>query len=157
ADADEVVENRLGRQLLDDPRARPATGEPGRDDGDVEALEGARDVDPLAACEHEDVARTVAMAKLEDRHGHRPVERRVEGDGDDHLPLFTKTALPDDGGYAWRTTVCGRAGPVAAPTWRRRAVSSPPGGLARTPGSGRAARPCGRGARPRWVRRRARR
>ena len=53
ADADEVVEDRLGGQLLDDARARPAAGEAGGDDRHVEPLQRARDVDPLAAGERQ--------------------------------------------------------------------------------------------------------
>src|SRR5581483_4346480 len=41
-DADEVVQDRLRRQLLDDPRARPAAGETGGDDRNGEALERPR-------------------------------------------------------------------------------------------------------------------
>ena len=77
-DAYEVVEDRLGSELLDDPRARPAAGEAGRDDGDVEALQRARDVDALATRERQHVARAVAEADLEDRNGERAVERGVE-------------------------------------------------------------------------------
>ena len=84
ADADEVVEDRLGGQLLDDARAGAAAGEPGRDDGHVEPLERARDVDPLAAGERQHLARAVAVAALEVRHGQRPVERSVQRHGDDH-------------------------------------------------------------------------
>ena len=84
ADADEVVEDRLARQLLDDARAGAAAGEPGRDDGDVEPLERARDVDALAARERQHLARAVTLPELERRDGERAVERGVEGDGDDH-------------------------------------------------------------------------
>ena len=84
ADPDEVVEDRLLRQLLDDPRARAAAGEPGRDDRHVEPLQRPRDVDALAAGEREHAARPVPVPELEDRDGQRAVERGVEGDGDDH-------------------------------------------------------------------------
>ena len=46
-DPDEVVEDRLGGELLDDARSRPPAGQPGRDQWDVQALERARHVDPL--------------------------------------------------------------------------------------------------------------
>ena len=86
-DADEVVEDRLGGQLLDDPRAGPAAGEPGRDDGHLEELQRARDVDPLPAREREDVARAMPVADLEAGNGERAVEGRVRGDGDDHAKI----------------------------------------------------------------------
>ena len=85
ADADEVVEDRLGGQLLHDPRPGAAAGEPGGDDGDLETLERPRDVDPLPAGEGQAVARAVAMPRPEVRNSQRPVDRRVQGDGDDHL------------------------------------------------------------------------
>ena len=53
ADADEVVQDRLGGQLLDDARAGAAAGEARRDDRDVEPLQRPGDVDPLAAGERE--------------------------------------------------------------------------------------------------------
>ena len=84
ADADEVVEDRLGGELLDDPRPRAAAGEPGRDDRDVEPLERPRHVDALATRERDDLAGAMPMPDLEDRDGQRAVERGVEGDGDDH-------------------------------------------------------------------------
>ena len=84
ADADEVVQDRLGGQLLDDARARTAAREPGRDDRHVEPLQRARDVDPLAAGERQHLARPVALPALEVRHGQRAVERCVQRDGDDH-------------------------------------------------------------------------
>ena len=86
-DADEVVEDRLGGQLLDDPRARTAAGEAGRDHGHVEELQRAGDVDALAAREREHLARAVAVADLEDGHRERPVERRVRRHGDDHVTI----------------------------------------------------------------------
>ena len=67
ADADEVVQDRLGGQLLDDPRAGPAARETGRDDRDVEPLQRPRDVDPLAARERQHLARPVALPAVEVR------------------------------------------------------------------------------------------
>src|SRR6266508_3097692 len=84
-DAHEVVEDRLGCQLLDDARTGASAREPGRHDRDVEPLERARDVDPLAPGQRESLARAVALAQLEVRHRDRPVERDVERDGDDHV------------------------------------------------------------------------
>ena len=86
-DADEVVEDRLGGQLLHDSRAGASSGQPRRDDRDVEELERARDVDALAACKRQDVARAMAVADLEHGHGQRPVERGVGSDGDDHVTM----------------------------------------------------------------------
>src|SRR5581483_4938501 len=83
-DAYEVIEDRLRRQLLDDARARRAADEPGRDDGDPEGFQRARDIDALAARERDARARPVTLPALEVRHGERPVDRRVECDGDDH-------------------------------------------------------------------------
>ena len=84
ADPDEVVEDRLGRQLLDDAGAGATAGEPCGDHGHIELLEGTSDIDPLAAGEDEDVARPVPVVELEDGHAHGAVERSVERDGDDH-------------------------------------------------------------------------
>ena len=110
ADADEVVEDRLVGELLEDPRARPAAGEAGRDDRDVQPLERARDVDPLAAGERQARARAVAVAELEVRHGQRAVERRVHRDGDDHrAPLGASNSLLQ-GGWAGVGVSCGLAG-----------------------------------------------
>ena len=83
-DPDEVVEDRLGGQLLDDPRPGAAAGEPGGDDGHAEPLQRAGDVDPLAAGERQPGARAVPLVELEVRHGQRAVDRGVEGDCDDH-------------------------------------------------------------------------
>ena len=91
ADPDEVVEDRLLRQLLDDPRPRAAAGETGRDDRDVEPLQRTSHVDPLAAGQGEHAARPVPVPELEDRDRERAVERSVEGDGDDQCrsPFLT--------------------------------------------------------------------
>ena len=65
-----------------------AAGEAGRDHRLAERLERARDVDPLAARHGGLLDR--AMATPEPEVGHREglVDRRVEGDGDDHaIPL----------------------------------------------------------------------
>jgi len=84
-DADEVVEDRLGGQGLDDLRPGPSAGESGRDNGNVEPLQRARDVDPFPAGEHEALARPVALPALEVRDGQRAVDRGVQRDGDDHV------------------------------------------------------------------------
>jgi len=89
-DADEVVEDRLRRQLLDDARARSPSREAGRDHRDVQSLERTGDVDALAPRERQPLARAVPLSELEVRHGQRAVDRRVEGDRDDHenqLPM----------------------------------------------------------------------
>jgi hypothetical protein len=83
-DPHEVVEDRLARQLLDDPRPCDPPGQPCRHDGHTERLQRARDVDPLAARERDAGARAVALPALEVRHGQGAVDRRVECDGDDH-------------------------------------------------------------------------
>jgi hypothetical protein len=91
--ADEVVQDRLARQLLDDARAGAAAGKPGRDDGHVEPLQRARNVNTLPARQRQPLARAVALAELEVRHRQRPVDCRVERDGDDHenqLPMWWK-------------------------------------------------------------------
>src|SRR5262249_53150448 len=84
ADAHEVVEDRLARELLDDAVARATAREPGRDHRRVEALERARDVDPLAAGGGQARARPVPVAELEVRHGSRPVGGRVQSDSHYH-------------------------------------------------------------------------
>ena len=87
-DAHEVVEDRLRRELLDDPCARPAAGKAGRDDGNVEPLQRTGDVDPLAAGQRQALARAVALPELDVRHRQRAVDRGVERDGDDHVNQF---------------------------------------------------------------------
>src|SRR6266516_3039396 len=95
-DADEVVQDRLARQLLDDPGARAAALEPRRDHRNAQPLERARDVDPLAAGLGEPLARAVPLAALEVRDGQRPVDRCVQGDGHDHVTQLQASwaALP---------------------------------------------------------------
>src|SRR5581483_5817232 len=83
-DPDEVVEKRLLRQSLDDPRPGHAADEPGGDDGHAERLQRARDVDALAAGERQPGAGAVALPALEVGHRDRAVDRCVERDGDDH-------------------------------------------------------------------------
>src|SRR5690348_15529066 len=78
ADANEVVEDRLRCQLLDDARAGTSAGETGRDDGNVEQLQRTCDVDPLAACKRQALARAVSVTELEIRDRKRPVDCRVE-------------------------------------------------------------------------------
>ena len=84
-DPDEVVEDRLGGELLDDPRPGAAAREPGGDHRHVEDLQRASDVDALAAREREHLARAVAEADLEHRHRQRPVERGIRRHRDDHV------------------------------------------------------------------------
>ena len=72
------------RELLDDPRAGRAAAKPGRDDRRAERLEHARDVDALAARQRRLLDRAVAATEPEVRHRERLVDRRVEGDRDDH-------------------------------------------------------------------------
>src|SRR5918992_510408 len=84
SDADEVVEDRLGGQLLDDPDAGATAREAGGDDRDVHPLQGPGDVDALAAGEGQAATCAMSLPSLEVRHGQRAVERSVEGDGDDH-------------------------------------------------------------------------
>ena len=57
---------------------------PGRDHGLAERLERARDVDALAAGHRALLDGAVAAPEPEVRHRERLVDRRVEGDGDDH-------------------------------------------------------------------------
>ena len=94
-DPDEVVEHRLFAQLLEDAPSVAAADEAGRDDGHAEPLERARDDDPLAARERQLLARPVALAALEVRHGQDPVERRVHGDGDDQAETFLAEPAAD--------------------------------------------------------------
>ena len=82
-DADEVVEDPFEREVFDDAVAGAPAGEAGRDDRRLEALERARDVDPLAAGAGEPRARPMPVTELEVRDGQRPVDCRIEGDGDD--------------------------------------------------------------------------
>ena len=83
-DAHEVVEDRLGGEALDDPQAGLAADEARRDDGHAERLQRTRDVDPLPAGGGDAGARAVPLSALEVGHGQRPVDGRVECDGDDH-------------------------------------------------------------------------
>ena len=78
------------REVLDDAVAGAPAGEAGRDDRRLEALERTRDVDPLAAGAGEAGARAMPVAELEVRDRQRPVDCRIEGDGDDQ---------PDYGDY----------------------------------------------------------
>src|SRR5262249_56610024 len=84
ADAGEVVEDRLLAELLDQPAAGRAAGETGRDHGAAEQLQRARDVDALPAGGGAALDRAMALAEAEARDRHGAVDRRVEGDGEDH-------------------------------------------------------------------------
>ena len=152
-DPDEVVEDRLGGELLDDPRPGPAAGEPGRDHGHVEDLQRAGDVDALAAREREHLARAVAEADLEHRHGQRPVERRVRRHGDDHvtIPQRLRRGL---GRVPLRLREETRP---RRPPRRRRGSTPRRAGCRRRPRPGRDALPSPRAARATSARRRARR
>src|SRR5262249_35094156 len=83
----EVVQDRLVRELLDDARPGPAADEAGRDNGHAEQLERPGHVDALPAGERDARARAVTLPALEVRHGQRPVDGRVESNGDDHADL----------------------------------------------------------------------
>ena len=83
ADADEVVQDPLGGQLLDDQRVGAAACEARRHDRNAELLQRPRDVDPFPTREGEALARAVTLPALEVRHLERAVDRGVEGDGDD--------------------------------------------------------------------------
>src|SRR5215831_939581 len=83
-DADEVVQDRLPRELLDDARPGRASDESRRDDRDAEQLERASHVDALPAGEGQTRAGAVTLAPLEVGHGQRPVHGRIQGDGHDH-------------------------------------------------------------------------
>ncbi len=104
ADADEVVEDRLGGQLLDDARARETAREPGGDDRHLEPLERPGDVDALAAGEGQAAAACpVPLAALEVGHGERAIESGVERDGDDHetQPHMFSAARPTNQPARW--------------------------------------------------------
>src|SRR3954454_7392714 len=125
-DPHEVVQDRLGRQLLDDPRAGAPAGESGGDDGHAETLQRAGDVDPLAACEGEPGAGAVALAALEVRDGQRPVDRRVHGDGDDHetqphmwwrVRVAYQPTRPATPGLATAREATSGTAPTSLPRW----------------------------------------
>src|SRR6185312_3221598 len=91
ADADEVGQHRLGRERVDDARAGRAAGEAGGDHGAPEQLDLARDVDALPAGHRRLRDRAMAAADAEVRHLERLVDRRVEGDRDDHDAVSIST------------------------------------------------------------------
>src|SRR6185312_12097614 len=91
ADADEVGQHRLGRERVDDARAGRAAGEAGGDHGAPEQLDRARDVDALPAGHRRLRDRAMAAADAEVRHLERLVDRRVEGDRDDHAAVSMST------------------------------------------------------------------
>ena len=82
-DAHEVVEDRLGGQLLDDARAGEASSQARGHDRHVEPFQRPGDVDSLAAGDREPAAGPVPLAALEIGDRERPVERGIERDGDD--------------------------------------------------------------------------
>src|SRR6202035_1497041 len=74
-------------------------GEAGRDHRLAEALQRARDVDSLAARHRALFDGAMASPEPEVRHGERLVDRRVEGDRDDHpasVPTFRGALTADD-------------------------------------------------------------
>ena len=90
ADAHEVVQDRLLRELLDDMRPRCPARKPGRDHGLSERLERTCDVDALAARHRALIDGSVTAPESKVRNGERLVDRRVERDRDDHRgSLFT--------------------------------------------------------------------
>ena len=113
---------------------RPA-GEAGGDHRLAERLQRAGDVDALAAGHRARLDRAVAAAEPEVRHGDGPVDRRVEGDGEDHLALANRlplARLSPRGGPAARPSSGGarRRAPGFAPSHARaitaiRSASSP--------------------------------
>ena len=64
-----------------------AAGEPGGDHGPAEQLQGARDVDALAARHRPRLDRAMAMAETEVRDRDGAVDRGVQGDREDHALL----------------------------------------------------------------------
>ena len=88
-DADEVAEDSLQAEVLDDAVAVTPAREPAGDDRRLEMLQRARDVDALAARAGEALARAVPVTELEVRDGQGPVDRGVEGYGDDHCRCST--------------------------------------------------------------------
>ena len=91
-DTDEVAEDSLEAEILDDAVARAAAGETGRDDRALQPLQRPRDVDAFAARAREAAARPMPVTELEVRDGQRPVDRGVEGYGDDHSRCTTPSA-----------------------------------------------------------------
>ena len=84
-DAHEVAQDRLLGELLDDARAGGPARETCRDHRLPERLQRAREVDALAAGHRALLRRAMASADLEVGNGERLVDRRVQGDGDDHV------------------------------------------------------------------------
>ena len=71
-------------QLLEHPVAGRPAGEAGGDHRAAEQAQRAGDVDPLAAGHRAALDRPVAVTESEVRDRDRAVDRRVEGDGEDH-------------------------------------------------------------------------
>src|SRR5919201_648760 len=162
-DSYEVVQDRFARQLLDDANAGAPADEPRRDDRDAEQLQRPGDVDALAACQHQALARAVALSALEVRHRERAVEGRVQRDGDDHVSLpvaagsVTVSSPRRDRRYAARRSRPAPGRRADRPSGRRRALAARaaarPGRRGSLPGACLSAR----AERPPFSRRRARR
>ena len=125
-DAHEVVEDRLGGELLDDPRSRPSAREPRRDDRHLEDLQRAGDVDALATGERQHFARAVAKPDLEHRNRQRSVERSVRRHGDDHVSISHRLRTVRFAyHFAFAQTRCVGDAPPATRCGRRRRVGRP--------------------------------
>ncbi len=148
-DLGEVVEDGLLRQTLEDSRARAAARQPGGDHGAPEQLQGARDVDALAAGDRARLDRAVALPEPEVGHGDRAVDGGIEGDGEDHVstPLTLRLAGPTTGDHRAnrdrdrRDTAAGRAPrrQRAGPGARRRPAQRATRRSRREPSTARAA------------------
>src|SRR6266511_176669 len=136
-DADEVVEDGLGRQVLEDARAGAAPDQAGGDDWHVEQLERAGDVDPLPPRERARLARSVPVAELEVRHGQRAVDSGIQSDCDDHVSLpvtlarlwCAKSAPRKDA----RSPRISNTGATEDAAWRRLAATQSPEDVAGRP------------------------
>ena len=88
-DVDEIAEDSLEAEILDDPVAGAAACETAGDHRGLQPLQRPRDVDALAAGAREAARRPVPVAELEVRDGQRPVDRGIQGYGDDHCRFTT--------------------------------------------------------------------
>src|SRR6266498_5781770 len=114
-DPNEVVEDPLLRQLLDQERAVPPTGQAGADDWDPKPLECPAYVDPLAPRAQEPDAGAMALPDLEVRHEQSPIDCGVQRDGNDHQKGERLESM---------SPASSRARPAYHPTRRRRPGSS---------------------------------
>ena len=122
-DADEVVEDRLSGQLLDDARPVRPPARPVATTGTSSRFSARATLMPLPPAIVRPAARPVPLAPLEVGDGQRPVEGRVERDGDDHR--VRNPAPHVVRGRARRTSPRGRRAPGSAIDGRRRAASAP--------------------------------